>query len=139
MSQQASQDPIKDAADAIRIVIHREQAYDILDELSSNPKLETLVNALSKISRLATKTLNDLKGLKDELSNDKECEDRINKIIQYKLQWWSKKQDEFYNYIKNVNDVRTEIKRFAAYALAPDPDVVEIEECEDKAKRGSTR
>ncbi len=123
---------MKDAADIVRIVIHREQAYDILDELANNPKLETLIDALSKISRLVTKTLNDLNDLKNKVNRD-DCRSVITNVMGG-LQWWFKRQDELYNYLKNIKDVRIEIKRFAAYALAPDNNVVKISECEESMR-----
>ncbi len=130
---QETRDYVRDAADVVRIVIHREQAYDILDELANNPKLEILVDALSKISRLVTKTLNDLNKLLKNDKVSKDCKDIITDVVN-RLQWWFKKQDELYNYLKNVKDMRTEIKRFAAYALAPDNNVVKIGKCEESAR-----
>lgn len=124
---------MKSAADIVRIVIHREQAYDILDELANNPKLETLVDALSKISRLVTKTLNDLNDLKNKVNRD-DCRNVITNVMNG-LQWWFRIQDELYNYLKNVKDMHIEIKRFAAYALAPDNNVVKIKECEESIRK----
>ncbi len=122
-------DVIKSASDAVRVVIHVEQAYDILDELASNPKLDTLADTLAKISRLVTKVINDLQDAKkeDKCKGEVDIESTIGK-----LQWWFKVQDELYNYIKGLKDEkeqRRELKRFAAYALSPDPNTIRIVNC----------
>ncbi|MGB9622232.1 MAG: hypothetical protein ACPL07_00160 [Candidatus Bathyarchaeia archaeon] len=128
-------DVVKNAGDTIRVVIHIEHAYDILDELASNPKLDTLADALSKISRLVIKVLNDLKFFSEKSNISNDCKDAINSAIS-KLQWWFKVQDELYNYIKDLNDEkkqRIELKRFAAYTLAPDPSTIKVVECKEVA------
>jgi len=123
-------DVIKDAGDTIRVVIHLEQAYDVLDELASNPRIDTLSDTLAKLSRLTTKVINDLKNKIREM-NDKECRDII-ESARDKLQWWFRRQDELYNYVRSLQDekkIRAELKRFAAYALAPDHTSIRIAEC----------
>jgi CRISPR-associated protein Csa5 len=123
-------DNVKDAGDTIRVVIHLEQAYDVLDELASNPRIDTLSDTLAKLSRLTTKVINDLKNKLDKIDNE-ECKKAINSAVN-NLQWWFKRQDELYNYIKSLQDekkIRAELKRFAAYALAPDPMSIRVAEC----------
>ncbi|MGC8983587.1 MAG: hypothetical protein ACP5KA_07555 [Desulfurococcaceae archaeon] len=124
------QDVVVRASDVIRIVIHIEQAYDVLDELASNPRFDTFVNALYKISRLVNKVRRDLS---DELRRgdlSEECRKSM-EIAVRRLGRWRDIANELDTYIRSLDEreQRIALKRFAAYALAPDASVVRILEC----------
>ncbi|MCG2866859.1 MAG: hypothetical protein L7H08_04985 [Vulcanisaeta sp.] len=128
--QEGKEDPVERAAEVARIVVWLEQAYDVMDELANNP--EAFEDSLAKISRLVVKVTNDLIRRSNRV--DDECKKKINDAINNRLGWWSYRQDTLFNYIKNIRkesekDWRKEIKRFAAYSLAPDKLVLEIKDC----------
>ena len=105
----------------------------MMDELANNP--EMFEDSLAKISRLVVKVTNDL--IRNSNRVDDKCKKKINDVIDNRLGWWSYRQDALFNYIKDIKenrkeserDWRKEIKRFAAYSLAPDKSVLEIKDC----------
>jgi len=128
--QESKEDPVERAAEVVRIVVWLEQAYDVMDELANNP--EMFEDSLAKISRLIVKVTNDL--IRNSNRVDVQCKKKINDVINNRLGWWSYRQDVLFNYIKenrkeSERDWKKEIKRFAAYSLAPDKSVLEIRDC----------
>ena len=124
--QESKEDPVERAAEVIRIVVWLEQAYDVMDELANNP--EMFEDSLAKISRLVVKVTNDL--IRNSNRVDDRCKKKINDVIDNRLGWWSYRQDALFKHIKNNKENwKKEIKRFAAYSLAPDKSVLEIKNC----------
>lgn len=121
MSQDLSskEDPVYELASIGRIVVHVDYAYDLVDEMASNP--EKYIDSLYKLSRLAVKIHNDLVKNKNLFE-----EDIKNKAYEYAvngLQKWAIKVSEFINYINSLGDDRKkeeEIKRLALLLISPD-------------------
>jgi len=140
---------VMDAAEAARIVVAVEQAYDVIDEISSNP--DKFFNSLTTLSRLARKVLNDieeelkdvnetLKKLEEELKKpegkekekleklqeEKEKEEKkrkdLNRARELLLDW-SRRYRELTEIIiisKDLTSRREIAKVFATLAVAPD-------------------
>ena len=120
-------DPIEDVANTIRIVVHAEQAYDILDELASNPS--NYSGPLYKLSRLAVKVLNDLERRRNEFKERYGERDYNN--IRDNLMYLSLKLNKLLEYLSSMNDDgrrEEEVKRLAALAIAPDKYSMEVKE-----------
>lgn len=114
---------IRRAAEIARVVVHTEQAFDILDELSSNP--EMLDNALTKISRLIVKVLNDIDKELKELKGE-ECRRTLENSRRDLLRWPEAMKglvDELQR-LRYSEESKKEfaraVKRFAAYTLSMD-------------------
>lgn len=115
----SGEDPVHELANIGRVVVHVEYAYDLVDEMASNP--EKYIDSLYKLSRLAVKVQKDLIKNKDLFE-----EDIKNKAYEYVvngLQKWALKVNGFTNYINSLSDDRKreeEIKRLALLLISPD-------------------
>jgi glycyl-tRNA synthetase beta subunit len=129
------QDIVVRASDTIRVVINIEQAYDVLDELASNPRIDTFVSALHKITRLVDKVHRDLRDKLSKGGLSEECEKSVSDAVSL-LERWRDIMCELEEYVKNLEEreQRIALKRFAAYALAPDKVVTSVIECLEKRR-----
>ncbi|AFA39175.1 hypothetical protein Pogu_1148 [Pyrobaculum oguniense TE7] len=127
-------DIIYQAADTARLLVHLEMAYDVLDEMASNP--QRYVDSLQKLSRLAAKVLNDIPKLREAL--EKESRDRaeaytgagvsykeLRDVLDYlerSLSNWALVEKRLITYLESLSkdDLAREVKKFAALAIAPD-------------------
>ncbi len=128
-------DVVEKAARTARFVVHVELAYDVLDEMASNP--ERYIDSLYKLSRLATKVLNDLDKVKvmEKGEDDGEDKKRDRKIVEYArkvLRGWAKAEKELVEYLNGLRDnpreLKREVKRFAALSIAPDYSTLRLKE-----------
>ncbi len=124
-SQERRPDPIADAANTARIAVHLEQAYDIIDEMASNPN--NYRDSLYKLSRLITKVLNDLEKNSDKFRNS-EYRKRVFDSVSESLKFWSRKLDQLIEYLSSKSDkeFEKEVRRFAALAISPDHYSLEV-------------
>lgn len=116
----SKEDPIHELANIGRIVVHVDYAYDLVDEMASNP--EKYMDSLYKLSRLAVKVQKDLEKNKDLFEGD-EQRSSIHQYAVNNLQKWAFKVADFVKYINSLNDERKkeeEIKRLALLLISPD-------------------
>ena len=133
-SSESSEDLVARFADKARYVVHLEMAYDIVDELASSP--ERYVESIYKLSRLATKVLNDVQKRLDE--GDLGDEDRSTlETVRRSLENWASAQEEFIKYLEKIDKetLRSEVKRFAALAVAPSYRAVRAKQIMERAGR----
>lgn len=130
MSQETQRDPVKRAADIARIVVHAEYAYDIVDEMASNP--DRFVDSLYKLSRLVTKVYNDLEDIRNV---GEEYRDAYEWALN-NLKYWPNAMNELAQYLndkrKDEKEYINEVKRFAALAISPDNYSLQIRELLEK-------
>ncbi|MEM1731456.1 MAG: hypothetical protein QXK54_06150 [Ignisphaera sp.] len=121
MSQDLSskEDPVHELANIGRIVVHVEYAYDIVDEMASNP--EKYIDSLYKLSRLVVKVQKDL--IKNRELFEEGTKNKVYEYVMNGLQRWALKVKEFADYISSLSDDRKreeEIKRLALLLISPD-------------------
>lgn len=136
---------VMNAAEAARIVVAVEQAYDVIDEMSSNP--DKFFDSLEKLSRLVRKVLNDIKDelkyvdetlkklekevekqageVKERFQKEKEMAERNRRDLNTaynRLMDWSQRCRELTEILtgKDPASRREIVKIFAALAVAPD-------------------
>ncbi|MEM0235856.1 hypothetical protein [Thermofilum sp.] len=136
---------VMDAAEEARVVVAVEQAYDVIDEMSSNP--DKFFDSLEKLSRLARKVLNDIKdelkyvdetlkkleeGPEKRAGEEKERFQREKEEVEKKkrdlnaaynrLMDWSRRCRELTEILmgKDPASRREIVKIFATLAVAPD-------------------
>ncbi|AFL66339.1 hypothetical protein [Desulfurococcus amylolyticus] len=119
----SSQDPVENLANIARIVVHTQYAYDVIDEMASNP--EKYIDSLYKLSRLAVKLYDDLRKLREEdIKSMGEEADRVMKARKYaldQLRGWNKLVEDFIEHIRqNASQLRNEIRKFATLAISVD-------------------
>ena len=110
-------DPIVAAARVARLVVHLEMAYDVLDEMASNPA--RYEDSLYRLSRLVTKVLNDLnRALERGEGVDRERLEQARSM----LEGWAIREGSLMEHLRSKRDheLEKEVKRFAALAIAPD-------------------
>jgi len=117
-------DPLSSAAEVARFVVHLEMAYDVVDEMASNPK--RFVDSLHKLSRLVVKVLNDLKDVKPIREEDRE-------VVEYArraLASWALREKQLLEYLESLSDKDRDVsvKKFAALAIAPDKYTLRLKE-----------
>lgn len=134
-----SKDPLSSFADIARIVVHTQYAYDIIDELASNP--EKFIESVYKLSRLAVKLLNDLEIGEKEVSNEDQ-----RRAVEYTIRGlkdWSRLLGEFIEYLKDLMGkgekerriFLDEVRRFATLAISPDRYSILVREVLEKSPR----
>ena len=117
-------DPLSSAAEVARFVVHLEMAYDVVDEMASNPR--RYAESLYKLSRLVAKVLNDLEKVEPTREEDKE-------VVEYArraLASWALREKQLLEYLENLNDKDRDVsvKKFAALAIAPDKYTLRLKE-----------
>lgn len=110
-----------------RYVVHLEMAYDVVDELASSP--ERYLESMYKLSRLATKVLNDVQKRLDRMGQGDRGKPPLDSVKR-SLESWAPVQEEFIRYLQSLDKeaLRSEVKRFAALAVAPSRRVSEAKE-----------
>lgn len=105
-------------AEALRAVVTLEYAYDVVDEMYTNPM--RFRDSLYKLSRLARKVLSDIdsklreRGLKDE-------DRRVLEYVKERLSWWAENYEKLEDFIRERESLKFEIiKHFATLAISPD-------------------
>jgi uncharacterized protein Yka (UPF0111/DUF47 family) len=117
--QDCINDIIPKAASIARIVIHTQQAYDILDEMVRfADDRNKVMDSFYKLSRLVTKTLNDFSSDEEIKSKVKDYEDIIKN-----LQYWSKDLERI---LINCFNQSGMVKIFASLAISPDLKTFEL-------------
>lgn len=121
----AERDIVEEAARVARIVVHTEIAYDIVDELASSP--EKYNEKIYKLSRLVTKVYNDIdNALRRET---KEREKELLQKVKGRLEYWGHLVKELMKHLESLDEKKRkdEVRRFAALAISPDRDSLEVE------------
>lgn len=111
------------AADTARLLVHIEMAYDVLDEMASNPR--RYVDSLQKLSRLSAKVLNDIPKIREKIKSNQQ-DNELKEALDYlerKVSSWALEEKDLIKYLEelpNDEERAKEIKKFAALAVAPD-------------------
>lgn len=131
-------DILSRAAEAARIVVHLEIAYDVLDELASSP--ERYSEGFYKLSRLATKVYNDLQKATERHAYSQEVAESLRLALR-RVSNWGDLMGELLKYLDSLDEKRRkeEIKRFAALAISPDRDLYRLLETLRQGKGESKR
>jgi CRISPR-associated protein Csa5 len=123
----SDEDPVEKFAETARLVVHLEQAYDVIDELARSP--DKYEDSLAKLSRLAVKVLKDIDDMIEKL---KRSQDESNKREKENLEKAKRHIINFnehlkllFRYLKEYENIDKnkrykEIKRLAALMIAPD-------------------
>lgn len=117
-----------------RIVIFPEQAYDIVDEISrSSNDIAKVYDGLQKLSRLATKVINDLPELKNKKAKSDDERKSIDEAIE-SLKYWANDFQGFIDCLKSSDQksLSAYVKAFATLSISPDPLSLKIKEIKER-------
>lgn len=108
------------ASSAARVVVHYQQAYDILDEMvrfADTPS--KALDSVYKLSRLVLKTFKDIE-------EDKQIDNKLKYETLERLKNWAKDLENALYSCFNTNDGPRWIKEFASLSVSPDYLVIKM-------------
>ncbi|KUO90844.1 MAG: hypothetical protein AT710_08170 [Thermocladium sp. ECH_B] len=112
---------ISKASSIARIVVHYQQAYDILDEMVRFADTPTrALDSVYKLSRLISKTLRDITT--DEDIKDQLLKDQVLPL----LPLWAEDLEKALHSCFNGKDGSKWIREFASLSISPDRIVLEL-------------